>query len=352
MCSSAPDTSGMNAAAVSQANLSAEQLAWAKDIYAQTAPDRAAATARANQISDAQLEAMNTQTGLAKDYADYNKGTFQPLEKSIVADAQNYDTPDRVAANVGRAEADVNAGFSNAREQQTRSLARMGVNPSSGRALALGNQTAIAQAASLADASNKARLDTETVGRAMKMDAAGLGRNLPSNQATTAGLAVNAGNASLASGLAPLNVNASGNQIMTSGFGGAAAGLGSAANIYGSIAGVENSTNSSNNAVIGGLGTAAGMIFSDKHAKKNIKPVSSKASLAAFKKMPVSNWNYKKGLGDGGNHTGPMAQDVRKGLGDSVAPGGKVIDPISLHGHQINAIKELDKRLSKVEKRA
>jgi len=258
MCSSAPDTSGMNAAAVSQANLSAEQLAWAKDIYAQTAPDRAAATARANQISDAQLEAMNTQTGLAKDYGDYNRTTFRPLEQGIVADAQAYDTPDRVAANVGRAEADVNAGFSNAREQQTRSLARMGVNPSSGRALALGNQTAIAQAASLADASNKARLDTETVGRAMKMDAAGLGRNLPSNQATTAGLAVNAGNASLASGLAPLNVNASGNQIMTSGFGGAAAGLGSAANIYGSIAGVENSTNSSNNAVIGGLGSAVG----------------------------------------------------------------------------------------------
>lgn len=362
LCPKAPDTTGMNASALAQANLSKEQLAWAKDIYAQTAPDRAAATARANQISDAQLAAMNTQTGLANDYADYNKTTYRPLESSIVADAQNYNTPDRVAANVGRAQADVQQGFANAEQQQARQLSRMGVNPNSGRSLALSNQNAIAEASSLAGASNKARLDTETIGRAMKMDAAGLGRNLATNQATTAGLAANAGNASLNSGLAPGQINAQGNQIMQNGFSGASNSMNSAGNIYGNMASIEQKAGD-NSGLWGALGTVAGgvagaaskpwwLTSSDKNTKKNIKPVTGKASLAAIKKMPVSNWNYKKGMGDGGNHTGPMAQDVRKGLGDGVAPGGKMIDMISMSGHQTNAIKELDRRLAKVEKRA
>jgi hypothetical protein len=89
--------------------------------------------------------------------------------------------------------------------------------------------------------------------------------------------------------------------------------------------------------------------MSDKNAKKNIKPQSGKASLAAMRKMPVSKWDYKKGKGDGGSHVGPMAQDVRKGLGDATAPGGKVIDMISMAGHTLSAIKEIDKRLMTLE---
>ena len=364
MCSSAPDTSGMNAAAVSQANLSKEQLDWAKQLYADTAPDRAAATARANTVSDAQLAALNKQTALTDDYAAYNKGTFRPLEQSIVADANNFNTPERIDAAVGKATADVNSGFSNVQGQQQRSLARMGVNPNSGKALALGNQTAIAQAAALAGASNKARTDTETLGRAMKMDAASLGRNLPATQATSAGLAVNQGNAAVASGMQSGNINAQGANIMTQGYSGAQSGLAGAANTYGNIAGIQQRADAAGGAAFGALGQVAGQFagsaagstwlaaLSDKKAKKNIKKVSGKASLAAFRKMPVSNWDYKTGKGDGGNHTGPMAQDVRKGLGNSVAPGGKMIDMISMSGHQVNAIKELDKRLAKVEKRA
>lgn len=363
MCSSAPDMTAMNTIAATQAKLSQEQLDWAKSIYADTAPDRAAATARANTVSDAQLAALNKQTALTDDYAAYNKGTFRPLEQSIVADANNFNTPERIDAAVGKATADVNSGFSNVQGQQQRSLARMGVNPNSGKALALGNQTAIAQAAALAGASNKARTDTETLGRAMKMDAASLGRNLPANQATSAGLAVNQGNAAVASGMQSGNINAQGANIMQTGFNGASNTMGNAGSLYGSIANIQNTANAQSSPW-GAIGQVAGQFagstagstmlasLSDKKAKKNIKKVSGKSSLAAFRKMPVSNWDYKTGKGDGGNHTGPMAQDVQKGLGNSVAPGGKMIDMISMAGHQINAIKELDKRLAKVENRA
>lgn len=352
MCSSSPDTSGMNAAAVQQAALSKEQLDWAKQIYGETAPDRAAATARANEVSDAQLEATKTQTALTNDYADYNKSTFRPLEQEIVADAAGYDTPQRREAAAAAAESDVQTSFDNVEGQQQRSLSRMGVNPSSGKSLAVANQTAIAKATGLAGAANKARAQVETIGAAKKMDAVNLGRGLPSAQATSAGLAINQGNSAVNNGMQSGAINAGGNQIMNQGYAGAQSGLAGAANTYGNVANINAKAND-NSAALGAIGTVAGaMIMSDKGIKKDRKPVSSKVSLAALRKLPVESWKYKPGSAgdDGGKtHTGPMAQNVRKGLGDVTAPGGKKIDLISMNGHTIGAVKELDKRLLTLE---
>ena len=361
MCSAdAPDMSGANAAALAQAEMSKEQLAWAKQIYEQTAPDRAASTARANAVSDAQLSALNKQTTLTDDYANYNKTTFRPLEQGIVQDAANFDSEANQNKAAGMALADVNQGFSSARDQQQRGLSRMGVNPSAGRALALGNQTSIAQAAAQAGAATKARTDTQLQGYARKMDAANMGRGLASSQATSAGVALSQGNSAVANGMQSGNINAQGNQIMTQGFAGAQSGMAGAANTYGNIANIQQRAGD-NSGLMGALGTVAGQwagsasgsaaltALSDKNAKKNIKPQSGKASLAAMRKIPVSKWDYKKGKGDGGAHVGPMAQDVRKGLGDMTAPGGKAIDLISMAGHTMSAIKEIDKRLMTLE---
>lgn len=360
MCSSAPDTSGMNAAALAQVDMSKEQLAWAKEIYGETAPDRAAAVKRANAVSDAQMTALNKQTALTDDYANYNKTTFRPLEQGIVRDADTFDSQANQDKAAGLALADVNQGFSSARDQNSRALSRMGVNPSSGRSLAMGNQTAIAQAAAMAGAATKARSDTQLQGYARKMDAANMGRGLSSAQATSAGVALSQGNSAVANGGQSGNINAQGNQIMTQGYAGAQNGMQGAASTYGNIASI-NQKAGDNSGLMGALGTVAGqfagstagstalLALSDKNAKKNIKPQSGKASLAAMRKMPVSKWDYKKGNGDGGSHVGPMAQDVRKGLGDTTAPGGKVIDMISMAGHTLSAIKEIDKRLMTLE---
>jgi hypothetical protein len=350
MCApSAPDTSGMNAAALAQAELSKEQLAWAKEIYAETAPQRAESIARANKVSDAQLASMEQNTEISKDYWDYQTGTFRPLEKGIVEAADQYDTPERQAAAASKAAAEVEMALDNVQGQQTRQLTRSGVNPASGAALSLSSAQGLEKAKLLADAENKAREGVELQGYARKMDAANLGRNLASNQATSAGVALNAGNSASANGQAAGNITAQGNQIMTQGFSGAQQGLSGAATTYGNIANIQNTANANESNHMLNMAKTGAIMLSDKKAKKNVKPVSGKASLSAFKKLPVSNWNYKKGKGDGGNHTGPMAQDVRKGLGDKTAPGGKVIDMISLAGHTINAIKELDKRVAGLE---
>ena len=92
--------------------------------------------------------------------------------------------------------------------------------------------------------------------------------------------------------------------------------------------------------------------LSDKNAKKDIKPVSGTAALKAVKATPVSSWRYKDGKGDGGAHVGPMAQNVRKTMGETAAPGGKQIDLISMNGISMAAIAALDRKVGRLERRA
>lgn len=258
MCSSAPDTSGMNAAALAQSKLSSDQLDWFKKVYDESAPDRAQAKVNAQKVTDANLSMMDTQTAIAKDYNDHNKSTFRPLEKGIVADAQAYDTQGRRDSEAGKAMADVTQQLDIADQSQQRDLERAGVDPSSGRALALKGAQGLNLASIKAGAGMKARNAVETQGFARRMDAASLGRGLSSAQATAAGLSLNAGSAGLNSSMTPIQVTSSGAGLMQSGFSGAMQGNSSAGNMFGNIAGIQNQANASNNAIWSGLGSVAG----------------------------------------------------------------------------------------------
>lgn len=254
MGADAPDQSGINDAACSNAALSKESLDWYKQIYAESAPDRADAAATNKLVSNAQLAALNSNTALSNDYANYQKNTFRPMEQAIVSGAQNYDTQGRRDLEAGKAMADVTQGFSSARDQNTRAMSRMGVNPSSGRMQAMGNQTAIAQAAAMAGAAGQARDKVETQGYARRMDAANLGRGLASNQATSAGIALNAGNSAVSNAGQTL---AQGNQAaaqMGQGWGTAISGNNSAGQLYGKSADLA----SQDNGLMGMLGQVAG----------------------------------------------------------------------------------------------
>ncbi len=377
MCSSsppppaaAPDLSGQNAAAVQQAGISAEQLAWAKQIYAETAPDRAYAAEQAKKVSDAQLASMQTQSDMAKDYDTYNKGTFRPLEQSIVADASGYDTAGRRELKAGEAMANVGTQADAARGTVAREAMARGVDPSSGSFAATQGMLGVRTAAEQAAAGNTARTQVETIGVARKMDAANLGRNLASSQATSAGLALTAGNGATTNAQIPLNVAAGGAQILNAGASGAQAGLAGAAGTYGSMANIQNQTSNinqqayatksaANNGLWGALGTMGGaalsnapklMTMSDVNMKENITPTNPDEALKAIEATPVSNWNYKPGspVDDGGEiHVGPMAQDVKKTMGAKAAPGGKKIDLIAMNGMAMAAIQGLSKKMDR-----
>lgn len=356
-CSDSPDTSGMNRAAEANADIAKRALDWYEKAYADQAPAREKAVALSEKVADAQLRSMDTNTALAQDYADYNKSTFRPLERGIVTDAQNFNTEAERERLAGLALGDVKQSFANARESGIRDLTRRGVNPLDGSYRGTAERLALGESLAGADAATKSRQQSITLGRALKMDAASLGRGLPGNQATSASLALNAGNAAANTGQVPLQVANQGAQTMQQGFSTAMQGNNSAGNLYGQAAQIQSREN---DGVIGGLGQLAmgagamGLKFSDKRMKKDRKPVKGEVALSMARKMPVDSWKYKKGTpaDDGGKeHIGPMAQDVHKAGGDKMAPGGVMVDDREIAGVTLAAVRALDKKVSRLEKR-
>jgi hypothetical protein len=348
---SAPDTSGVNAAAVANAQLSRDSLEFYKRVYAEQAPERERAAALNERVSSAQLAAMDQNNTISKDYWDYQKNTFRPMEQSIVADAENYDTTERRESRAAQAVADVGMQSEIARQSNMRQMNRMGVNPNSGKMMAMSNQMALGEAVAKAGAANRARSMVETQGHARKMDAANLGRGLASSQATSAGVAMNAGNSAINAGGQTLVQGNQAANMMGKGFTTAGSLMQSSGNLFGNQAGIQNQARGQDMQLLGGAMSAAATAYaSDKAKKKDIKPLTDEQALDAVEKTPVSNWNYKPGMGDGGNHTGPMAQDVQKTMGDAAAPGGKQIDPITMNGITMASVAALSRKVDKLAK--
>lgn len=244
--------------AMMQAQLSQEQLNWAKQVYNSEAPARDAATKQAQEISDAQLAQMRQQMALTDQAQSDYTNTYRPLEQSIVADAQNYDTPEKRAAAAAAASADAETQIAAQRGATMREMERAGVNPASGKTIAMQGSMDLGAAKLKASAANAASKAVETVGYARKMDAANLGRNIASSQGTTAALATQAGQAANASSAAGIAAASSGNAGLNAGYAGAQQGLAGASGNYASIAG-QNSAAAANKSsqVAAGVGAAA-----------------------------------------------------------------------------------------------
>lgn len=353
MCSDAPDMTAMNKAAEANADIAQQALDWYKKSYAEQAPLREQAAAKANEVSDAQLASMRQNDEISRDYWGYQKNTFRPMEQAIVEGAKNYDTAARRDQKAAQAIADVQQQADATQMQQMRGMLRMGVNPSSPKFAAMSNQMTMATALGKASAATKAREGVEMQGYARKMDAANLGRNLASNQATSAGVALNAGNSAAATGQMPLTQAQNATNQAGQGFQTAIQGNNSAGNIYGQVADIQ----SKDSGLMGALGTVAGgwasggfKMPSDENIKKDIKPVSDEQALAAVEDTPVSRWTYKEGEGDGGAHIGPMAQHVKATMGERAAPGGKQIDLITMNGMNMAAISALSRKVDNLAK--
>lgn len=353
-----PDTSRQDAIAADMQKLTAEQWDWVKNEYEKSAPDRAAAADMARRVSQAQLDSMGLQDSVTKSYIEDRENLFRPLEQSIVTEANEYDTPERREAKAGQAVADIGQQVSLAQAAQTRQQQRMGVNPNSGAAVALGNSMSLGEAAAKAGGANQARDAVELQGYARKMDAANLGRNIASSQATSAGVALNQGNSAVANASVPASTTNQGIGVMQGGANSAVANLGSAAGVYGSSTNTKAQAGD-NGAAMGAIGSVVGaavpylFAMSDETQKTEREDVEPEVSLAAIRRLPkAESWRYREDspAADGGRkHVGPMAQDVQLSLGDATAPGGKVIDMVSMNGHLTNAVKALDKRVISLE---
>lgn len=299
----APLAAATKDATATMKELGNRQLDFAEKQYAELSPIM-------RGIADSQIAAQQEQLAQARDYYDYQKSTFRPVEQQIVADAQNFNTAayrDQIAS---QAAADAALAFGKTQSASQRAMASMGVNPNSGRFAGLSAANNLGLAAQRSAAMTGSRTQAEQMGYARQLDAAGLGRNLP-------GLSLSAyGGASSAGSAAGQGLYAAGNNYMAGiGAGAATVGSGHSMNIQGQSAilntqaGVYNNSNDSILGDIGGLlGGISGVmpLFSDRRLKENIKAVGVDAKTG----LTLYEFEYKRNPGR--VFVGVMADEVEK----------------------------------------
>ena len=292
-----------------QADLGREQLAFARDQYNRTAP-------LLEGIAQNQIAAQNEQLQQARDYYDYQRDTFRPLEQGLVADARRFNTQAYRNQVAGQAAADAGRAFGLSQQQNQRAMASMGVNPNSGRFAGMQNATGLQQAAIRANAMTGARRQAEQMGYARQLDAAGLGRGLAGASAAAYGGASQAGSMAGQSAQSA-GQNYMGNMAIGSGTIGAGQKmqLQGLSNILNNQ--TENYVNTSGS-FLGDLGGALGgaaaayTAFSDRNIKENIKHVRVDEATG----LNIYEFSYK---GDPRRFEGVIAQEVEKVYPDAVS---------------------------------
>lgn len=295
------------------------------------APDPAigeAAVASAD-LGKKYLNWMKKQSAISNEWADEDrsryKSVFEPLQDQFITEAQEYDTPERRASVSQQAVADVAGQIDLAEQARERELARMGVDPTSGKGMASSQTADIKAGLAKAGAANTARRQVEAEGRALRAQAVNLGSGFAVNPATSLGMAGNS---------------------MSSGFQGAMQGYNQQGNLlntqYQQQLQAWNANQASSGSLMSGLGSLAGMAFfaSSKDYKTNKRPV--RGVLDALKEMPVESWDYKDGIADGGSHIGPYAEDFQKATGKG---DGKTIPVVDAVGVTMGAVQELSDKV-------
>lgn len=256
--------------------------------------------------------------------------------------------------------ADSRKGFTDANNMAIRQGLRYGM--SADKIAAAQGNLATQQAEAQAGAASGARDKVKNTLYAKQLDVAGLYRGLPGASQAAYGLTLNAGNSAVnnqnSTSSQYLNGMNAGTGTIMQGQGLNIQGQGNILNSQTSAYNASLSANSGSDGLFGALGSVAGagiMKYSDENLKKDIKPTSDEASLEAVNNTPINTWQYDQGKlanGDTATHTGPMAQDVNKYMGEDVAPGGKMVDLISMNGISMGAIKALSKKVDKLERKS
>jgi hypothetical protein len=136
------------------------------------------AAARASQAS---ADATGLQAQIAAEQWDKYNEIYDPLERQIVKESQQYDTPEQYAREAGDASATVASQFGKARERLARTP---GLDPSSGAFQAGMTGLELSQAATDVTQQNAARNKVRDTAYARRLDALSLGKGLPANAST------------------------------------------------------------------------------------------------------------------------------------------------------------------------
>lgn len=382
-------------AALLQAQTGQDWLSFAKDAFAITQERQVELDALTKRVTDQQLAVSEEQLDFARQERRRYEQVFRPIEDDFIrqSDAaiagsaeleernrQYRDEIDEMRSDGYRerdaamAAADVGKASADQRAMLEREMTSLGVSPASGRFMGIQRAAHNAEALGRAGAKNQARLQhdnrkvalnqaaVELDNRAMGLEGrklglkgnqVNMGRGLPAQAAGSAQLGLSAGAGAV--GLNQANnaqVMQAGN-IMNSGFQGQMAGYAGQANTLQNqwntevdIWRTQQQTAAQSAAGIGSaLGGLFGLFLSDEDKKEDKAPVKDGEGLKAVNEMPVEEWTYKDGAGDGGRHVGPYAQDFHAATGKGDGKSIPVQDAIGL---TMKAVQDLDDKVEKI----
>ena len=281
------------------------------------------------------LSWMQDQSKITNEWAAEDRGrwndVFRPMQDAYIAEAQGWDSLARKNERAAAATADVQQQIRMADGQHKRQAMALGVNPASGAFQSGAAKSRLDGALAAAGAGNLARRQVEQEADARKANAINLGSGLAVNPATSMSIS---------------------NGAMQAGANGAMQGYGQQGSLLNTQYNQQMQSWQAGQqglmGVAGGIGSIVGML-STKKAKTDMTALPDGAALGAIRKMPVEKWRYKPGMGDGGQHIGPYAEDFAAATGQG---DGNSIDLISMMGVTMGAIRDLDKEVRSMRKAA
>lgn len=325
----APLAAASKEAAETMAGLGREQLAFARQQYAEVSPI-------ARQIAQQQIAAQQEQMRQAQDYYNYATTTFRPIEQGLARQAQEFNTEAYREQLAQEAAAAAGRAFGTTQAASERAMRSMGVNPASGAGIGLQTQASLGLAAQRAATMTGARRQAEQMGWARQMDVTGLGRGLPGASLAAYGGATGAGSAGLQSTMAPGTqfgaLYGQGVSTIGSGLGMQIQGLGSVLSSQTSYANAMNSQADPFATVLGmGLGAYAGGFGSAAGAKAasdyRIKTDIQRVGFDDRTQLPIYEFAYKALPNQ--RFRGVMAQEVERLYPEAVSEhpyGFKMVD--------------------------
>lgn len=234
--SPAPDPA-IGQAALDNVQLGKDWLAFAKDQFSQGNERQKVTDALNTRVIEQQLATQDQTNTWGQEDRARTKEVFQPVEDQFIETAKNYDTPEKQAEAAATAKADVLGNAATANQANARSMASMGISPTSGRFAGISRAQDTNTALAAAGAENNARQIVRDKGLALKADAANMGKGLASSTAAAYGIGLNAGNSAVSNNQSANNNFYQNQAVMNQGFGGAVGANNSAGSMLNSLYG-------------------------------------------------------------------------------------------------------------------
>lgn len=193
-----PENALIDALSNVAAGLANQMYSWAQGVFAQT-----------SQITDAAVsnffDTSQKMSGFAQGLTDQYNNLFAPENAQLVADANSYASPERMAANMGMAGATQAQAGEAALRNHERDLLSYGIDPSSGRYAALDEAAQVQNAANIAGAENTQRNSDIATGQRLRSEAVQVGSQLPAAVTNASNTAIQANTAASNASLANAN---------------------------------------------------------------------------------------------------------------------------------------------------